>query len=162
MGRPEGGALMLCDSRAQQEEERRPSLAWPELSQWEAVKTQPMKSHRLLAYSSPSTFLFPSIKEFSSPWCTVLAHGSLCLQTSDCNSLLIPSKPIFAGEKPGSLFVSGQKDQGVLWKEFISSEKEIETIHTLGSQNKVVRGVLIFSRERNIFFRLFFGHLGLE
>ena len=31
------------------------------------------------------------------------------LQTPNCNSLLIPNKPIFAGETSGSLFISGQQ-----------------------------------------------------
>ena len=41
-----------------------------------------------------------------------LAQGSPWLQTLNCSSLLIPNKPIFAGEIYGSLFVSGQ-DTGV-------------------------------------------------
>ena len=59
-----------------------------------------------LVYCSPPNFLFPSVKAFSLPCpsrtCTWLAD-------SDCSSLLIPNKPIFAGEILGSLFVSGQQ-----------------------------------------------------
>ena len=33
-----------------------------------------------------------------------LAHGSLCLQTLNCSSLLIPDKPNFPDEIAGSLF----------------------------------------------------------
>ena len=72
------------------------------------ARTQPMKSHRLLVYCSPPDFLLLSIKEFSSPGCPRTCTCLPWLQTLNFNSLLIPNKPIFAGEIAGSLFVLGQ------------------------------------------------------
>ena len=37
-----------------------------------------------------------------------LVCGSSWLQTLNCSSLLIPNKPIFAGEISGNIFISGQ------------------------------------------------------
>lgn len=56
-----------------------------------------------LDYSPPS-FPFPS-KVSSSPCLARIACGLPCLQTPNCNSLLIPSKPAFAGEMTRCLFV---------------------------------------------------------
>ena len=36
--------------------------------------------------------------------------GSPWLQTQNCNSLLIPNKPVFTGEIPGRLFALGQQN----------------------------------------------------
>ena len=70
------------------------------------ARTQPMKSHGFFVYYSHSNLIFLPIKLFSSP---CLPHSLLLLQTPNCNSLLIPNKPIFAREITGSLFVSGQQ-----------------------------------------------------
>lgn len=47
---------------------------------------------------------FSSIKAFSFPCCRGIACGLPWLQTQKCNSLSIPSKPIFAREISDSLF----------------------------------------------------------
>ena len=47
-------------------------------------------------------------KSSSFHFCWGFVHGSPGLQTLNCNSLLIPNKPIFAGEITGSQFVLGQ------------------------------------------------------
>ena len=78
VGRSEAGAPTSYDdySRAQQEKERLPLLAWQELSQWETITTQLRKSHGLFVYYSSPNFLYPSIKEFSSPF---LLGTCMCL-----------------------------------------------------------------------------------
>ena len=49
--RQEEGVLMpYNDSRAQEEEERLPSLSWQEHSPWEMITTQLMKNHGLFVY----------------------------------------------------------------------------------------------------------------
>ena len=73
------------------------------------ARIQPMKSHGLLVYYCPPNFFFLSVKSVLLPLSRGrLARGSPWLQTVNCNSLLIPNKPIFAETISGSLFVSGQ------------------------------------------------------
>lgn len=66
-----------------------------------------MKSHGSLVFYSLPNFLF-SIKSFSFPCCVGTWMWLAVLKTLNCNSLLIPSWPIFAGEITVSLFVLGQ------------------------------------------------------
>ena len=68
-----------------------------------------MKSREPFVYYSPPNFLFPSLKEFSIYFCGGFACGSPCLQTLNCNYVLIWNKPISAEEITGSLFVLGQQ-----------------------------------------------------
>lgn len=94
------------NSGGQQEEERLPFLTWQELSQREIVTAQPMKSHytsnsqflqQTLCLLQHFDFLFYSLKEFSA--CSVGLAQWLSLAIDHiCSSLLISSKPIFAGE----------------------------------------------------------------
>lgn len=72
------------------------------------ARHQPMESHGLLVYQSSPSFLSPYIKVSPSLALQGLAHGSPRLQTLNCNSLLIPSKPIFAREISVNIFVLGQ------------------------------------------------------
>ena len=71
--------------------------------------TQPMKSHGLFVYYTSPQLLFPLCKRVLSIFVDPLAHGPPWLHTVNCNSLLIPNKPIFAGEITSSLFVLGQQ-----------------------------------------------------
>ena len=89
VGRPEGGAL-TDGSRA------------PPIGR---RQTQPMKSHGLFVYYALPTS-FPLYKIIASPCCAETCTWLPWLQNLNCNSLLIPKKPIFAGEISGSLFVS--------------------------------------------------------
>ena len=101
IGRPEEGALTpFKDSRAQQEEEK--VLFFPgEDSANEKLWT--------LCLLQPSQLPFPPYKAFSfACYAGELALGSSWSQTPNSNSLLIPNKPVFAGEISGSLFISGQ------------------------------------------------------
>ena len=72
-----------------------------------------MKSHGLSVYYSPPNFLFLSVKACYFPSVWKLALGLPWLQTLNCNSLLILSKPIFAGKISGRLFISGQHVGGL-------------------------------------------------
>jgi len=129
---------MSCDeSRAQQHEERLPLLAWQELSQWEAVTTQPMKNQpgknpaneRQLSQWKPSCFrllipprdpLFTISLQFpfllSKGVISIFAgdlHTAHHVQTLNCNfcwsQINPPPTPLFfPGEIIGSLFVLGQ------------------------------------------------------
>lgn len=58
---------------------------------------------------SPSHLPFTSVKMPALLAMQGLAHGSPCLQTPNCNSLLIPNKIIFVGEMSGCLFALGQQ-----------------------------------------------------
>ena len=69
------------------------------------ARTQAMKSHGLC--KSPPNLLFPALALWG------LKLGSPHMQTSNCNSLLILDKPIFAGEIFCSLSVSGQQRVGI-------------------------------------------------
>jgi len=71
------------------------------------TRIQPMKSPGYLLTGSPN-FLSPSIKAspFLARW--ALEQGSLQVQASNCNSVLILNKFIFTGERFGSLFALGQ------------------------------------------------------
>ena len=61
--------------------------------------TQPMTSPELLVHYGPPIWLpFSSIKSGSSPFVQWLACSPPWLQTSNCNSLLISNKLLFAGE----------------------------------------------------------------
>ena len=66
-----------------------------------------MKSHDALLLQSPTLLsLFIEAVFFSYP--EGLAYGSPRLHTLNCNSLLVPNEPIFAGEVFGYLFDLGQ------------------------------------------------------
>ena len=60
------------------------------------VRTQPMKNHGLFD-TAVSHSLSLSIKAVFFSYTEALAQGSLWVQTLNCNSLLIPNKPIFPG-----------------------------------------------------------------
>ena len=60
----------------------------------------------LLLQSRTPLSLF--IKAFFFSYPEGLAHGLTSLQTLNCNSLLVPNEPIFAGEVFGYLFDLGQ------------------------------------------------------
>ena len=85
--------------RAEPNRKKKGSFPWQGLSQ---------KSHGLFAYCSPPNFLVLLIKVLSFPCYVEIAHGSPWLQTLNCNSLLAPNKPNFAGEISDSLFVFSQ------------------------------------------------------
>ena len=97
VGRPKGGALMLCDdSRAQKEDKR---LLFP-------GKGSANEKPWTLCSLYPPNFLFLSIKAFSFSclggpytWLFMVADPG------NCNSLQIPNKSMFAGEISGSLFI---------------------------------------------------------
>ena len=61
----------------------------------ESIITRPMKSHGLLVYYSPFPPSFPPVKEFSSPSCGELAHGSPWLQTPNCHSCSSQMNPFY-------------------------------------------------------------------
>lgn len=63
-----------------------------------------MKRHGFFVFYSLPNFFF-SIKSFSFPCCVGTCMWLAVLKTLNCNSLLIPSWPIFAGEITASLFV---------------------------------------------------------
>ena len=97
--RPEEGALTLRDHSGAQQEEERPFFPGKD-----------NESHRLFAITLSSFFSLISKCSLSlNMW--QLACSLPWLQTPNCNSLLIPNKPILAGEISGSLFVSGQHSQ---------------------------------------------------
>ena len=80
----------------------------------------------LFTTSLPTSF---SSQEKHSPSLAMqgLAYDSPLLQTSNCYSLLIPNKRIFAGEITGSLFVLGQ-----------------HLLHLFGFQEAANRVIIIF------------------
>ena len=90
--RPDGGALMLCEDRARQEEKR----LSPDKN---SVNKNPWT-----LFTLPSQLPFPP--ECSYLPVQALGHGSLQLQTPHCNSLLIPNEHIFIGKIIGHLFKS--------------------------------------------------------
>ena len=69
------------------------------------ARTQSMESHGLYVFYSPPPNFFLYKKSVLLPLLCrdlhVACHGC---KFSNCNSLLIPSEPIFAGEIPDSLF----------------------------------------------------------
>ena len=74
------------------------------------TKTRQKKSHRFFVYYSPPSFLLPSRKASSFPYKVGTSTWSPWLQIpADCNIMLIPNKPIFAGEISGCLFISGHQ-----------------------------------------------------
>lgn len=92
VGSPEGGALTPCNqSRCQGEAER--LLLSPGRDSANGKPLTPCLPKLSQLPLSPYKKLFPS-----------LAHDSPRLWTLNCNFLLIPNKPIFAGASPGSLF----------------------------------------------------------
>ena len=70
-----------------------------------------MKGHGLFGYYSPPNFLFPFIKVSFSLAMWKLVRGPPWWKTPNCNSLLIPNKPICAVE---IIFISGQQHLEVL------------------------------------------------
>ena len=89
VGRPAGGALMPCDDRKPNKE----------------------KDFSFLSQGKPWTLCLLQLSHLSFPlqgcclhFCGGLARGLPCLQTPNCNSLLILSKIDFAGEISGNLF----------------------------------------------------------
>lgn len=68
-----------------------------------------MKSPELFICHHPPNFFSPSVKVSASLAMQGHARGSPCLQTPNCNSLLIPNKIIFVGEMSGCLFALGQQ-----------------------------------------------------
>ena len=80
-------------------------LTGRKLSQWDCHNSANEKLPHLqpFVYNSPLNVLFPFI--FSSLAVGELARGLPWLQIWNCKSLLIPNKPIFAGEITSYLFV---------------------------------------------------------
>ena len=112
---------MLCDhSRARQEEER-----WFFFPGKDSANEKPWT---LCVLSLPTSF--SAIRVLS------IFAGESWLQTPNCNSLLIPNKPIFAGEVSGNLFDLGQQKH----QSATSPEKPLQP-KTMKSSWKPVRQV---------------------
>ena len=77
------------------------------------ARTRPMKS-RGLCLLQASQFPFPLNKNVLPLVSGRLGSDWPWLQTLNCDSLLIPSKSVFAGDISGSLFVSGQQSPFLL------------------------------------------------
>ena len=99
-----------------------------------------MKSHGL-DLLQPSQLPFSFYKSVLLPLlCKKLVCGLPWLQTLNCNSLLNPNRPIFAGEINGSLFIPGQQTSRLLSK--------LQPLAWCLAQKKHVRNVGLNSESR--------------
>ena len=114
------------------------------------ARTQPTKNHGLCLLW-PSQLPFPFYNSVLLLPCREFACDSPWLQTLNWNSLLIPSKLIFAGEICGSLFVSGQQRFQKTCFSFIKIFMQVSYTHI----HKTIQSDLLKAGKTRIFSTFF-------
>lgn len=118
-----------------------------------------MKSHGLFAYHSLPIFLSLLQKSFPIPNLQYLHMVHCGCGPWNCNSLLISSKLIFAGEKSWQSICLRQKIKAFM-KIIHPKRKGKRSTHKLRPRTVTSEKCHFFSRERNVFCRLFFSQSG--